>query len=986
MARLGRSYAARVILLMPVVEAATGATVTPDTVAAVAGVPTATVSGTALFVPTAVTAMAGVGTSTPQAGSAPASAVVAAVAGVGSVTVVTVSAPTPAAVAATAGVGTTVPAAGSRPVPTVVAATAGVGTAVPAAGSRPVPAVVAGVAGVGSVTLAASAAATPAAVAATAGVGTTVPSAGSRPVPTVVAGAAGVGSVTVVTVNVPTPAAVAALAGVGTTVPAAGSRPVPTVVAGAAGVGSVTVTTVNVPTPAAVVATASVGLVVVRTTQITARTATVVETASATTITGTLPTGLADGDVMIATFACVDVPANFTGPGGSWAALFTPRAMGPSRTFAAYYKSVTNAAGETGPVVSWVAAGRGTVIVGAWTGVDPVTPIDAAAATVVTGGGTTHTVPSITTLTDNALLVGAGGVATSSATTIAKPAEMTQLAVTTGTGVRTMLADEARPTAGATGTRAWTTSTSLPTVAYSVALRDAAFALPATLTYSWVGVPTSTGLTVSTRTADTLSVRLKIGTDAALTTGVVFGAAVTPDADGWAKCVSPTLTPGTTYYYAVEMTGGAATVLSTVYGPVKTLPTPGQPWSGRIAASSCLDTSATVAFTNMLARSPDLFFHTGDFHYGDNTSASQASHQDDLEAALAANSGLRSVLANVPTLYVKSDHDSGGGNGALPGVWTAPNRAAHLLVVPQLPQVDPNSLYHSFVLGRVRVIVTDDRYQRTSTEFLDAAQETWFKAQMAQPEPVKLWVQQGPWNVDGVAPSGGDKWNDYPTQYAALSAWIAGNAVGKIVTIHGDIHSLGLDDGTNSPAGVVTFGASPLGNEATIYGGPFSHGTYPPGGGVVSQYGLIDFADNGTTITITFSGRDTSDVERLSLSIDVTAAAPAVVAAVASVGSPQLATGSSPGPGVVPAVASVGAVTVLRTGQATPAVVAAVAGVGVVGAVGSGFDPVVLPVRFGGFVDRVTRVGVQLAAVDRVTRVGGQLAAVDRVTRLRMGL
>src|SRR5690606_17966011 len=105
------------------------------------------------------------------------------------------------------------------------------------------------------------------------------------------------------------------------------------------------------------------------------------------------------------------------------------------------------------------------------------------------------------------------------------------------------------------------------------------------------------------------------------------------------------------------------------------------------------------SFGRILDRNPDLFLHLGDLHYADNSSTSQASHRANIESVLAASGAMRQLLASVPTVYVKSDHDAGGGNNAYPGSYTAPSRAAAKEVFPYRDLPVSDGLYHAFTVG-----------------------------------------------------------------------------------------------------------------------------------------------------------------------------------------------------------------------------------------------------------------------------------------------
>ncbi len=202
------------------------------------------------------------------------------------------------------------------------------------------------------------------------------------------------------------------------------------------------------------------------------RTATVAENASATSVTGTLPTDRQDGDLCVALFALTCTVAQFTGPGGSWVQFVAPTDNGAGETIAGYYQFTP---GSAPTATSSGAAGRVTAICQSYGGVDTNSPIDVAAS-ITTGTATSINAPSVTTVTPDARMLSGAMADTSPVTrTWVTPSGMTMVAQPTVSGRSLGLAEEARPNAGATGTRSWThtPSASVAMAAFSTALRPA---------------------------------------------------------------------------------------------------------------------------------------------------------------------------------------------------------------------------------------------------------------------------------------------------------------------------------------------------------------------------------------------------------------------------------------------------------------------------------------------------------------------------------
>ena len=207
---------------------------------------------------------------------------------------------------------------------------------------------------------------------------------------------------------------------------------------------------------------------------ITGRTATRTEAASASSITATLPSDIVAGDLCLAIFALTN-PGTITAPSG-WTALFTPSGYGTSNTvaLAVYYRFSPPSA----PALSHTGgAGRISVLCQAWGGVNASTPIDVTPV-VTSGTGTSLVANGVTTATAGALLLSATmrDIGSSTANPVI-PSGMTSVVITGGgnNGRLAGLAQEARPTAGASGTRTWSDSSgaTLNSQAFVTALRPA---------------------------------------------------------------------------------------------------------------------------------------------------------------------------------------------------------------------------------------------------------------------------------------------------------------------------------------------------------------------------------------------------------------------------------------------------------------------------------------------------------------------------------
>lgn len=668
-------------------------------------------------------------------------------------------------------------------------------------------------------------------------------------------------------------------------------------------------------------------------------TPTIGESASATSLACNVPAGVTAGELLVAHVThskATAVPAQ-TG----WT---TGLSLASAASQAVFYRWAT--ASEPASYTFSVNAGgadRCTATIMRLSGLDSTTPLDVTPVGA-TATGTSLTHPGVTTVTGDALILWSASRANASnTTTINGPAEVTKLLESTGTGRRHVLFSEARPSAGATGSRLFspTDTNSLGMGVIGAAFRPTATVTPpasttvtpnsvatgaaigaptvtngsvpapaGSLVHIWTGDPDGTRVPVKVRTSGAASVRLKLGTNSSVTVGVVYTAAQAPDSAQYTTFQVTGLSPDTAYWFQAEVDG----VLASQVGSFRT-DNPGVARSFRVGFGSCLTSGNTTstAFDNMLANAPELFLHLGDFHYGNLTSTSVATQRAAYETQITGNTGLANAL-RIPTVYQPSDHDSGGNDWTGgPGVQTPAWNTAIRQIMPvkdTLPST--GGVYRSVHRGRVKFILTDGRSFKSPAANADDAsktmfgftQESWIASELADANyPVKILCLDVPWVYPTTA--GDDKWGGYKAAAGRLvDAITAANA--KVFVIHGDAHSLCADDGTsvNNTGGLPVAGAAPFGNSTSIKGGPYSQGTWPLSGatgGQAQQHGLLDITDTGSAITVRFSGRDSANTERVTLSKTYsTAAAPAAttvtptaIASWAALGAPTLA-GAAP--------------------------------------------------------------------------------------------
>lgn len=202
---------------------------------------------------------------------------------------------------------------------------------------------------------------------------------------------------------------------------------------------------------------------------------------NSTSFTMTKPTGVANDDLLVAVFNSDGASDPSSSPSGWTAEANINTIAGNDSSVHAYYKVITNAAGEPATYQWDKASGEtwyGTIL--RISGADTTTPMDATAVTSEPGNTSTPTSPSITTVTNNAMLLAVSSADSRIVAITSNPSGMTGqgdvFGTTSGTGRGgCAVASEIQATAGASGTKSWTLDTSYDCLSIMLAIRpDAA--------------------------------------------------------------------------------------------------------------------------------------------------------------------------------------------------------------------------------------------------------------------------------------------------------------------------------------------------------------------------------------------------------------------------------------------------------------------------------------------------------------------------------
>jgi PKD repeat protein len=194
-------------------------------------------------------------------------------------------------------------------------------------------------------------------------------------------------------------------------------------------------------------------------------------TSAITAVTVSTPTGLVAGDFLVAEINADQSPTISAAPIG-WSPLITTKLspVGLASTFV-YYHVVTDPTVEPASV-TWTlsSAQKWGGGITDFHGVDTANPFDTAAATKVTTSiAGSISVPSITTVTPNALLIGGVGINSTSITST-PPSGWTEAWEIVG-AQDASLSSTPQPTAGSSGTTTFTLSSSATAAAWVRALR-----------------------------------------------------------------------------------------------------------------------------------------------------------------------------------------------------------------------------------------------------------------------------------------------------------------------------------------------------------------------------------------------------------------------------------------------------------------------------------------------------------------------------------
>jgi hypothetical protein len=289
---------------------------------------------------------------------------------------------------------------------------------------------------------------------------------------------------------------------------------------------------------------------------------------------------------------------------------------------------------------------------------------------------------------------------------------------------------------------------------------------------------------------------------------------------------------------------------------------PEGPASFTVAVGACARTGSNGAvFDAVRAVDPLLYLQLGDLHYGNVARDDVAAFGDRFRDVLTAPAQA-ALYRSVPVAYVWGDHDFGSNDADATSPSRDAAREAYRRYVPhhELTEGDGGPIHHAFTVGRVRIVLTDTRSERTATTMLGGRQLAWLEEELVtagREHALVIWVNPDPW----VAPDepGRDDWGGFAAERRRIADVIAAAGIENLVMVSADAHMVAIDDGTNSDYSSTGGGGFPVLHAAALdatgsyKGGPYSEGAFPGAG----QFGTVRIEDSGgDTVGVELAGRN----------------------------------------------------------------------------------------------------------------------------------
>lgn len=338
------------------------------------------------------------------------------------------------------------------------------------------------------------------------------------------------------------------------------------------------------------------------------------------------------------------------------------------------------------------------------------------------------------------------------------------------------------------------------------------------------------------------------------------------------------LRPDTKYYYRIRA-GEVREAVRT--GSFTTFPAEGRAASFRFAFSAGATAGSNHAvFAEIRSRAPLFYLGAGNLHDASGGSTERAAYRAPYEQVLGSVMQ-GDLYRNVPLAYVWDSLDYGlAGSTA---AWRAAAHASYREYVPHYPLASEpladGPIAQAFTVGRVRFLLLDVRSERDpeGATLLGVWQTDWLKRELLAAKgrfPLVFVVSPSSWI--SAAAAGRDDWGRYAAERAQLSDWMVAQGIAGVCFLGGDASVLAADDGSHNRyaaaagPGFPVLMAGPIDRSWAIGAGPWSAGPVVPAEGE-GLFGLVEVADAGDAITVTFQGFNQHGHEKLRFSFRVPA-------------------------------------------------------------------------------------------------------------------
>ncbi len=345
------------------------------------------------------------------------------------------------------------------------------------------------------------------------------------------------------------------------------------------------------------------------------------------------------------------------------------------------------------------------------------------------------------------------------------------------------------------------------------------------------------------------------------------------------------LAPNTRYYYRIiDSLGNTFYPTGLTQLSFLTFPVENQPANFSFGVGACSNTGAnTRLYDTLLTLGLQFYMTNGEWHYYNiNQGNARQAHELGLDTVLTGAKRAR-MWATMAHDYIYDDHDVGIGNtdSTTPSLADAGNNYRANCPSYFLPDVGPTTsgvpaAYHSFLCGRVRVVVVDDRMYRdpnanndSPTHYLIGPQQlAWLKSELLtakQQNQFAFIVSTVDW-IGLPGDNGSSEWPAFGFEQRRVADYIQSIGLTAVAITTGDMHSVAIDSGahdltTTDGKGnhMVVYNPFPEHQNNAVWGIPYdliggiNNPSFHAGSQLMGRAGVVGIADDGQNMTVTYN-------------------------------------------------------------------------------------------------------------------------------------